>query len=64
MPVMDGIDATRAIRRVETDRRAELQDGNDKSKERTLQQRCKIFALSGRATAEDKKLAFAAGVDG
>jgi hypothetical protein len=33
-------------------------------KQDIIQQRCKIFALSGRATQDDKHQAFSAGVDG
>lgn len=74
MPIMDGIEATRAIRKVENDRRADrvgvLSKQNSRStgsidgKQDIIQARCKIFALSGRATQDDKHQAFSAGVDG
>lgn len=76
MPIMDGIEATRAIRKVENDRRADrvaiLAKQNSRAaamgsidiKQDIIQARCKIFALSGRATQDDKHQAFSAGVDG
>ncbi|KAJ9101227.1 hypothetical protein QFC21_003446 [Naganishia friedmannii] len=74
MPIMDGIEATRAIRKVENDRRADhvavlakqssQVTGNMDVKQDIIQARCKIFALSGRATQDDKHQAFSAGVDG
>lgn len=66
MPVMDGIDSSRNIRKVESDRRidASITTGEKPVGDKIIQTRCKIFALSGRATSDDKKKAFAAGVDG
>jgi CheY-like chemotaxis protein len=71
MPIMDGIEATRAIRKVENDRRADRvaylaknRSSTSFLKEEIIQERCKIFALSGRATQDDKHQAFSAGVDG
>lgn len=54
MPVMNGYDATRRIRALESARRA----GG------TQQKHTKIFALTGLATQDDKRKAFGSGVDG
>ena len=88
MPIMNGHDATRAIRRIEAQRR-----NNPDSDQSTptpapsipgipgvpvpampmsmakiptfaSQTRAKIFALTGLATSDDKREAFASGVDG
>lgn len=70
MPVLDGFGATRAVRRIEAERRRGSIKPNDCSALTTIstaqvpRPRTMIFALSGRATADDKKQAFAAGVDG
>lgn len=62
MPILDGFGATKAIRKIESDRRTAA--GEKSGGQQVVQQRTKIFALSGRAAAEDKKHAFSAGVDG
>jgi CheY-like chemotaxis protein len=74
MPIMDGITSTRAIRKVEASRRnipivetpstppAGVSVRIAPSK--VVQARVKIFALTGLATHDDKRNAFASGVDG
>ncbi|WVO16127.1 hypothetical protein L204_103794 [Cryptococcus depauperatus] len=73
MPVMNGHQATRAIRRIEATRRNNLSrismvSPSDKSmilsSSKAVQARVKIFALTGLATADDKREAFGSGVDG
>ncbi|WRT66452.1 uncharacterized protein IL334_003410 [Kwoniella shivajii] len=73
MPVMNGHDATRAIRKVEAQRRDAPQDipfvpppGRPVSipPVKVVQARAKIFALTGLATQDDKREAFGNGVDG
>lgn len=68
MPVMNGYDATRCIRGVEASRRAELaikQELTVGSLPRSQRDNhTKIFALTGLATADDKRKAFGSGVDG
>lgn len=54
MPVMNGYDATRSIRALESARRAKGR----------AQKHTKIFALTGLATQDDKRKAFGSGVDG
>ncbi|KAF9064190.1 hypothetical protein BDP27DRAFT_1333985 [Rhodocollybia butyracea] len=50
MPVLDGIGATAEIRKIETSYRGK--------------QRCRILALTGMSSLDDKRRAFDAGVDG
>ena len=73
MPVLDGLGATAAIRRIEAERytaslglpitaapgqkRPSLRHPSPRS-------RVKIFALTGRSSDEDKRMAFATGADG
>lgn len=73
MPVMNGHQATRAIRRVEADRKqapAEIPIVPPPGKPvfippiKVVQARAKIFALTGLATQDDKREAFGSGVDG
>lgn len=79
MPVMDGHEATRAIRKIEAERRAairaELTNPQPASSTSTATSklasmptmqhaRTKIFALTGLATTDDKREAFGSGVDG
>ena len=72
MPVMDGLEATMEIRKVEHQRRKEMREGRDKSaprsylnaKEGEVTPPAKIFALTGLAAKEDRRRAFGAGVDG
>nr|XP_019011088.1 two-component system sensor protein [Kwoniella pini CBS 10737]OCF49869.1 two-component system sensor protein [Kwoniella pini CBS 10737] len=73
MPVMNGHDATRAIRKIEATRRDSPQDipfvpppGRPVSipPVKVVQARAKIFALTGLATQDDKREAFGSGVDG
>ncbi|WWD03078.1 hypothetical protein V865_001124 [Kwoniella europaea PYCC6329] len=73
MPVMNGHDATRAIRKIEATRRDAPQDipfvpppGRPVSipPVKVVQARAKIFALTGLATQDDKREAFGSGVDG
>ncbi|WWC89244.1 uncharacterized protein L201_004163 [Kwoniella dendrophila CBS 6074] len=73
MPVMNGHDATRAIRKIEATRRDAPQDipfvpppGRPVSIPplKVVQARAKIFALTGLATQDDKREAFGSGVDG
>lgn len=83
-----GFAATRAIRKIESDRRRSLKDANmnaaaisastptlsdDYARRdsrdsigagKEFGHTSRIFALSGRATTDDKKQAFSAGVDG
>lgn len=86
MPIMNGHDATRAIRRIEAQRRKNP-DPNSSTPMTTPagipgvpghstplsmskipsfvnQTRAQIFALTGLATADDKREAFSSGVDG
>jgi len=72
MPVMNGHEATRAIRKIEATRR----DSQDSPvtvppgtpfkvpPPKVVQARAKIFALTGLATPDDKREAFFSGVDG
>jgi CheY-like chemotaxis protein len=80
MPVMNGYDATRSIRRIESTRRRAASDrlaqalksGSDcsagreaaQARAQSLGQSAKIFALTGLATDDDKRQAFDCGVDG
>ncbi|WWC62065.1 uncharacterized protein I303_104654 [Kwoniella dejecticola CBS 10117] len=73
MPIMNGHDATRAIRKIEATRRDAPQDipfvpppGRPVSipPTKVVQARAKIFALTGLATQDDKREAFGSGVDG
>ncbi|AAW40853.2 two-component sensor molecule, putative [Cryptococcus deneoformans JEC21] len=73
MPIMNGHQATRAIRRIEATRRNSLSDipivpppGKPVtiSSQKAVQARVKIFALTGLATPDDKREAFWSGVDG
>ncbi|KZT56914.1 hypothetical protein CALCODRAFT_435003 [Calocera cornea HHB12733] len=56
MPRLDGVETTTEIRRSEAERRRSPSEGAGKAST--------IFALTGLATAEDKRRAFNAGVDG
>lgn len=88
MPIMNGHDATRAIRRIEAQRRNNPEStlipappqasipgipgvpvpnmpmAMAKIPTFASQTRAKIFALTGLATADDKREAFSSGVDG
>ena len=77
MPIMNGHEATRAIRRLETNRRiasSSPDTGVTMAQSPGLptriqsmkigQPRAKIFALTGLATLDDKREAFSSGVDG
>ena len=81
MPIMNGHEATRAIREVEAERRllpppssttsvtTGLPSTSKSSSPIPVQvpafhHRAKIFALTGLATADDKREAFSSGVDG
>lgn len=65
MPRMDGFEACEAIRKVEEQRyRTALTDALVAGHPPLPKYRSKIFALTGLAALEDKRRAFAAGVDG
>ncbi|WVQ72476.1 hypothetical protein IAR50_002029 [Cryptococcus sp. DSM 104548] len=73
MPILNGHQATRAIRRIEALRRNSLSDipmvpppGRPVTipPQKVVQARTKIFALTGLATQDDKREAFGSGVDG
>ncbi|KAF8150767.1 hypothetical protein B0H34DRAFT_801693 [Crassisporium funariophilum] len=54
MPVLDGVGATKEIRRIEKDLKEQSSDAH----------RSRILALTGMSSLEDKRRAFDAGVDG
>ena len=77
MPLLNGHEATRAIRQIEAERRllpapsttpTGLPSPNSTSTSipqlLSFGHRAKIFALTGLATADDKREAFSSGVDG
>lgn len=77
MPIMNGHDATRAIRKIEAQRRKHPEPtpvaagipGVGMTSMTTIPafpnaSRVKIFALTGLATTDDKREAFTSGVDG
>lgn len=74
MPVMNGHQATRAIREIEAQRRhapaSEIPQVPPPGQplklppQKVVQSRSKIFALTGLATPDDKREAFGSGVDG
>ncbi|WVR06967.1 hypothetical protein IAU60_004003 [Kwoniella sp. DSM 27419] len=74
MPIMNGHDATQAIRKIEAARRnSPISDISvipppgrpvTVAPPRVVQARAKIFALTGLATPDDKRKAFGSGVDG
>lgn len=73
MPVMNGHQATRAIRKIEARRRNGIAESPKIPPEGVpvrvpsrpvIQARSKIFALTGLATSDDKREAFGSGVDG
>ena len=77
MPVMDGLEATIEIRKIESERRKHVkeklelkqkQNSNSylsfKDDKEPMPPPAKIFALTGLAAKEDRKRAFSSGVDG
>ncbi|PWN22719.1 hypothetical protein BCV69DRAFT_296699 [Microstroma glucosiphilum] len=65
MPVLDGFQATLAIRQKEAERREKATKGSGASRRPSAPQpRVKILCLTGRSSAEDKRKAFACGADG
>ncbi len=76
MPVLDGISAIAAIRKIELERYHNTTSGKqslDRAKNSSAaaqankppaRYRAKIFALTGRSTDEDKRQAFQTGADG
>lgn len=65
MPVLDGFQATLAIRQKEAERREQALKGSGSSRRPSAPQpRVKILCLTGRNSAEDKRKAFACGADG
>uniref|UniRef100_V5EDV2 histidine kinase n=1 Tax=Kalmanozyma brasiliensis (strain GHG001) TaxID=1365824 RepID=V5EDV2_KALBG len=72
MPVLDGISAIAAIRKIEMERYQNTSSGsshrsssgNAAPNKPPSRYRAKIFALTGRSTDEDKRQAFQTGADG
>ncbi|KAG9010964.1 His Kinase A domain containing protein [Tulasnella sp. JGI-2019a] len=62
MPRKNGFEASEEIRKIERSRRRHSQASD--SLEAPHDARSKIFALTGLASIEDKRKAFAVGVDG
>lgn len=71
MPILNGFEATRAIRAVEAERHRQTRSNSISSASSSSTEssngpshRAKIIALTGLAAEDDKKRAFSAGVDG
>nr|CDI55804.1 two-component sensor molecule [Melanopsichium pennsylvanicum 4] len=65
MPVLDGISAIAAIRKIEMESGRKADGGNSGGVVKLpARNRSKIFALTGRSTDEDKRQAFLTGADG
>ena len=61
MPIMNGFEATRAIREIEHTRNAVIQ--SPRSNESPKEKRALIIALTGLASSRDQTEAFNSGVD-
>jgi len=64
MPVLDGLGATTKIRAIEALRRGEKAGADTAGKTSEYDHRSMVVALTGLAAADDKRRAFAVGMDG